>query len=78
MKAATPLPRLPYVLLAAMTVVSVGGPFLILAAVQGGESARWPPDRPVEWLTIGLVLVAFLSLFLACISIRLWFRPGPK
>jgi hypothetical protein len=78
MKAADPLPRLPYVLLAAMTVVSFGGPFLILAVVKGGESERWPPDRPVEWLTIGFVLALFLSLFLACISIRRWFRPGPK
>ena len=37
-----PLPRLPYVLLGAMTVVSFGGPFLILFVVRGGNSARWP------------------------------------
>jgi len=78
MKAANPLPRLPFVLLVAMTVVSFGGPFVIVGVVRGGDSARWPPDRPVEWLTIGLVLALFLILFVACVSIRLWFRPKPR
>jgi len=78
MKAAEPLPRLPYVLLAAMTVVSFGGPFVIVGVVRGGDSARWPPDRPLEWVTIGLVLALFLILFVACVSIRLWFRPKPR
>ena len=40
MKAADPLPRLPYVLLAAMTVVSFGGPFVIVGVIWGGDSAR--------------------------------------
>jgi len=78
MKAANSLPRLPFVLLVAMTVVSFGGPFVIVGVVRGGDSARWPPDRPVEWLTIGLVLALFLTLFVACVSIRLWFRPKPR
>jgi hypothetical protein len=78
MKAADPLPRLPYILLAAMTVVSFGGPFVIVAVVRGGESAGWPPDRSIEWVTIGLVMALFLSLFVTCVSIRLWFRPKPK
>jgi len=37
MKAADPLPRLPYVLLAAMTVVSFGGPFVIVGVIWGGK-----------------------------------------
>ncbi len=78
MKAADPLPRLPYVLLVAMTVVSFGGPFVIVGVVRGGDSARWPPDRPLEWVTIGLVLALFLILFVACVSIRLWSRPKPR
>jgi hypothetical protein len=78
MKAANPLPRLPYVLLAAMTLVSFGGPFVIVGVVRGGDSARWPPDRPLEWVTIGLVLALFLILFVACVSLRLWFRPKPR
>jgi len=78
MKAAAPLPRLPYVLLVAMTVVSFGGPFVIVGVVRGGDSARWPPDRPLEWVTIGVVLALFLILFVACVSIRLWFRPKPR
>ncbi len=78
MKSADPLPRLPYFLLAALTVVSFGGPFVIVAVVRGGASAAWPPDRPLEWLTISLVLGLFLCLFLACLSIRFWFRPKPR
>ncbi len=78
MKAADPLPRLPYVLLAAMTVVSFGGPFVIVAVICGGDSAGWPPDRPIEWVTIGLVLALFLVLFVACVSIRLWYRPKSR
>ena len=72
MKPAAPLPRLPYVLLAAMTVVSFGGPFVIVGVIWGGDSASWPPDRPIEWVTIGMVLALFLVLFVACVSIRLW------
>jgi hypothetical protein len=81
MKATDPLPRLPrlpYVLLAAMTAVSFGGPFVIVGAVWGGNSPGWPPDRPIEWVTIGLVLALFLVLFVACVSIRLWYRPKPR
>ncbi len=78
MKAADALPRLPYILLAAMTAVSFGGPFVIVGVVRGGDSARWPPDRPLEWVTIGVVLALFLILFVACVSIRLWFRPKPR
>jgi hypothetical protein len=69
-----PLPRLPYVLLLALSAVCFGGPFAMVGVIRGGESARWPPDRPVEWLTIGLVLVLFLILFSACVGIRLWYR----
>ncbi len=47
MKAADPLPRLPYVLLAAMTVVSFGGPFVIVGVVRGGDSAALAP-RPAD------------------------------
>jgi hypothetical protein len=78
MTSADPLPRLPYVLLAALTVVCFGGPFLMVAVLWGGPSSGWPPDRPVEWLTIGAVLVLFLALFVACVSIRAWYRPHPR
>jgi hypothetical protein len=75
MKPARPLPRLPYVLLIAMSVVSFGGPFLIVGVLWGGKSSRWPPDRPIEWATIGAVFVLFLTLFAACVGIRGWYRP---
>jgi hypothetical protein len=63
-------------LLLAMSVVSFGGPFLIVGVLRGGESSRLPPDRPVEWFVIGLVFVLFLVLFVACLSIQSWLRPG--
>ncbi|WP_165230893.1 hypothetical protein [Aquisphaera insulae] len=75
MKTTAPLPWLPYLLLIGMTVVSFAGPFAILLAVRGGESANWPPDRPVEWVVIGAVLALFLAFFTACVSIRAWYRP---
>jgi hypothetical protein len=71
-----PLPRLPYVLLGAMTFASFGGPFVILAVVRGGASETWPPDRPVEWITIGFVISLAIALFLACVTISWWYRPA--
>jgi hypothetical protein len=75
MKPAQPLPRLPYVLLAAMSLVSFGGPFVILGVIWGGESSRWPPDRPIEWIVLGIIFSLFLGLFIACVGIRAWYRP---
>ena len=69
-------PALPYVLLGAMTVVSFGGPFAMLAILQGGESAKWPPDRAIEWITTGLVVGLVITLFCACASIRFWYSAG--
>jgi hypothetical protein len=68
------LPRLPYVLLGAMTLVSFIGPFVILATMWGGRSSKWPPDRPVEWVTIAVVIGLVIALFVACLSIGWWYR----
>ncbi len=76
MKASDPLPRLPYLLLGALTAVAFGGPFAIVAVVWGGPSARWPPDRLIEWAVLALVFVLFVILFVACVSIRLWYHPA--
>jgi hypothetical protein len=61
-----------------MTLVSFGGPFVMLVIVRGGASANWPPDRPVEWFTIGLVLSLAIALFVACVSIGWWYPPGRR
>ncbi len=75
MKSAKHLPRLPYLLLGALSLVSFAGPFLVIGVIRGGENSRWPPDRPVEWLATGFLLAVFLFLFLACVGIRIWYLP---
>ena len=77
-KNAAPLPRTPYIVLIALSVVSFGGPFVMVSVIRGGPSAGWPPDRPVEWLTMAVVLVLFLTLFVACVGIRVWYRPKSR
>jgi hypothetical protein len=65
----------PYVLLGAMSLVTFGGPFLILVVVRGGESPNWPPDRALEWITIAVVLGLFTALFVACTTLGRWYPP---
>jgi hypothetical protein len=60
-----------------MTVVSFGGPFVILFVVRGGDRPNWPPESRFEWLVVFFVFTSALALFLSCVTIRLWYRP-PK
>jgi hypothetical protein len=64
-------PRTPLVLLGLLTVLTVAGPFAIAYALRGGASPRWPPDRPREWWTFGLVTGGYLALMAACLGIGL-------
>jgi len=75
MKPVPPVPRLPYVLLAGLTVVAFAGPLAMLLVIRGGPSAGLPPDRAIEWVVIALVFGLFIVLFFACISIN-WWHPG--
>jgi hypothetical protein len=59
-----------------MTVASFAGPFVMLLVVRGGPSEGWPPDRPVEWVTIALVLILTLALFVACVTLPWWYPPA--
>jgi hypothetical protein len=68
---------LPYVFLSALSLVTFGGPLLMYVVVRGGESARWPPDRAWEWITIVLVLSLFIALFVACVT-NGWWCPPPR
>ncbi len=58
--------RFAYLLLGLMSLATFGGPFLIGAALRGGDSPKWPPDRPVEWVVFsgvtGVVVVVFIGL----------------
>ena len=64
--------RLPYILLIAMTVVSFGGPFAILAALHLGERTDWPPEGPLEWSVVLLVVGLVVMIFALCVSMRFW------
>lgn len=68
-----PIPRLPNVLLGAMTLVSVGGPFAVFLVMRGGLRAEWPPDRLVEWIVISLVIGLAVALFVACLTVGWWY-----
>ncbi len=49
----------------------------MLMVIRGGASDRWPPDRPVEWVTIVVVVTLVIVLFCACLTIGVWYRqPG--
>jgi hypothetical protein len=69
----SPVPRVPYILLAAMTLISVGGPFAVYLVIRGGLRPDWPPDRLVEWIVISLVVGAAVALFVACLTIGWWY-----
>ena len=58
-----------FVLLGLMTALTVIGPLLIAATIQGGQDSHWPPDRPVEWWTFGLVTGAVVILMGFCLAI---------
>ena len=78
-----PPSRAAYALLGAMTLVSFAGPFAIALALRGGDSPRWPPDRPAERAVVGGVFAVFAACLLGCLTVRLWLpRPrtdeGPK
>ena len=59
-------PRL-MIMLGILTLITFGGPIAIGIVLWGGASPNWPPDRPIEWLTVlGLGSVA-LVLMLAIV-----------
>jgi Na+-driven multidrug efflux pump len=68
-----PVPRLPYFLLGAMTLVSFGGPFAVFLVMRGGLRPDWPPDRLIEWIVVGLVIALAVALFVACLSVGWWY-----
>jgi len=78
--APTPVPRLALAMLGSLTLVSLGGPFLLVRALGGGGHPGWPPDRPTEWWAFGLVTASAVALLGGCVTAGLWSRrsaPGP-
>jgi len=63
------LPRLPFILLGAMTAAVLGGPLGIGAVLRGGASPAWPPDRPIEWATVLGISGTVLALMIGCLSL---------
>jgi hypothetical protein len=70
--------RLPWVVLGLMTLVSFGGPVLIAVLLRGGTRSGWPPDRPVEWVGVGLVMALFAACFIACLTVGWWHKQPPR
>ncbi len=62
-------PLLPLLLLVALTILTLAGPFAIFAVVHGGARPEWPPDRPVEWWVFWLVCGGYATLMVACIGV---------
>ncbi len=62
-------PKLPLVLLGLMTLATFVGPLVIVSVLGGGRSSGWPPDRPVEWWTFGLIVGFVVLLMTACLSV---------
>ena len=58
--------RLPLLILAVMTLLCFAGPLGVWWVLQGGKSEGWPPDRPVEWISLigssGVVLAMMIVL----------------
>ena len=62
-----PTPRGPFFLLGVMTLLTLGGPLLIVISLRGGTHRRWPPDRPIEWITVVGVVVGFVVVLALCL-----------
>lgn len=60
--------RMAWVLLGLMTLVTVGGPVGIWLALRGGPSPDWPPDRPVEWVTLLGTCALMLGLMILSVA----------
>jgi len=75
MTAPSPAPsaRLPYAILAVMSVLCFVGPFGLRWVLSGGIEPAWPPDRPVEWVALIAMcsIVAILMVVLLVMNLRL-------
>jgi hypothetical protein len=63
--------KLPLVLLCLMTLAAFGGPVAIGLVLRGGPSPKWPPDRPVEWITFAGICGLVLGIMAVSVMILL-------
>ncbi|WP_422925194.1 hypothetical protein [Singulisphaera sp. PoT] len=61
-------PKLPLVLLGLMTILTLAGPIAITLVIRGGQHRSWPPDRPIEWATLLVVVAVFVVLMSLCLG----------
>jgi hypothetical protein len=73
-----PPPRAPLVLLGLLSILTVAGPFVIFLVIRGGDRPDWPPDRPAEWWTFGVVVAAVVGLLAACVTAGMWAKTGGR
>lgn len=58
----------PLLWLVVMTIATFGGPLVFGLVLRGGPSRVWPPDRPIEWWTLGLTSAVVLGLMIGTIT----------
>jgi hypothetical protein len=63
------LSRFAFLLFGLMTLVTFGGPVAFGLVLRGGASPDWPPDRPIEWITLGLITLLVVGLMASAISL---------
>ncbi len=74
-KPAPASPTGPLVMLGLLSVAAFAGPFLIFLTIRGGEHEAWPPDRPVEWVTLLGVSALVAGLMVGCLTSGKWASP---
>ncbi len=63
--------RAPLLILAVMTLLCFAGPLGVWWVLRGGKGEGWPPDRPVEWVTLIGSCSAVLILMLVLLIMNL-------
>ena len=65
-------PKAPLVMLGLLSIAAFAGPFLIYLTIRGGDREVWPPDRPVEWVTLVGVSALVVGLMVGCLTSGKW------
>ena len=76
------MPTTAFVMLGVLTAATLVGPIVAWVSLRGGASREWPPDRPIEWWTIGGVFVGYALIWGSTLAVawrakvRMQGKPG--